>query len=137
LSYSYYEGFFRSVKQMEMQQPANTGEVNAQWIPDVVNSGSFGFIFSGLLSIQQEGLYHFHLSSDDGSMMYLNGEEFINNDGLHSNQTVTEPAALKKGLYNVRIYFIEGGGGYNLGLKVNLPDGTDKVLLPGDFLIEG
>ncbi|RCW31591.1 family 20 glycosylhydrolase [Marinilabilia salmonicolor] len=136
LTYSYYEGFFRTVKQMEEQQPENTGIVTSKWIPEVVNSASFGFTFSGLLPVEKNGLYHFHLSSDDGSKMYLNEQEFIDNDGLHSNQTVIEPAALKKGLYKVKIYFTEGGGGYNLNLKRQSPDGSVKELTPADFFTE-
>lgn len=136
LDYSYYEGFFRSVKQMEDTQPVKQGIVKGEkMIPDVVESGSFGFIFSGFLNIKQEGLYHFYLASDDGSIMYLNGEEFINNDGLHSNQTVSEPAALREGYYRIKLYFTEGGGGYNLELRAKLPDGTEKELTPSDFWV--
>jgi hexosaminidase len=118
---------------MDEQTPVKAGVVTKEWIPDVDESGSFGFIFSGLFPVKEEGLYHFYLSSDDGSMMYLNEEEFINNDGLHSNQTVTKPVALKKGLYKVKIYFTEGGGGYNIELKVKLPNGTVKELSPLNF----
>ncbi|MBZ4676807.1 MAG: hypothetical protein JG782_1427 [Anaerophaga sp.] len=69
--------------------------------------------------------------------MYLNREEFINNDGLHSNQTISEPAALRvrKGYYKIKLYFTEDGGGYNLEPKAKLPDGTEKELTPYDFWV--
>ena len=135
LTYQYFEGFFRSIKELDGSSPVKTGTVKEKMIPDVINSGSFGFIFTGLFKVEEKGLYHFYLSSDDGSMMYLNGEEFINNDGLHSNKTVTEAAALQPGFYKVKLYFTEGGGGYNFQLKAKFPDGTLKTLTPSDFLV--
>ncbi|WP_462318177.1 family 20 glycosylhydrolase, partial [Marinilabilia sp.] len=134
LSYSYYEGFFRSVKEMDEESPNKEGVLKEDMIPEnVAKAGSFGFIFTGLFKVEEEGLYQFYLSSDDGSMLYLNDEEFINNDGLHSNKMVSEATALKKGFYKMKLYFTEGGGGYNLELKAKFPDGTERMLTPADF----
>ncbi|PWE00546.1 family 20 glycosylhydrolase [Marinilabilia rubra] len=136
LSYSYYEGFFRSVKEMNEESPNKEGVLKEDMIPgDVANAGSFGFIFTGLFKVEKEGLYQFYLSSDDGSMLFLNNEKFIDNDGLHSNKMVSEATALKKGYYKMKLYFTEGGGGYNLELKARFPDGTERKLTPADFVI--
>jgi hexosaminidase len=135
LSYSYYEGLFHSVKEMNEATPQKEGTIQEGLIPDITNNGSFGFIFSGLFKADKKGLYQFDLSSDDGSMMYLNGTAFIDNDGLHANKTISESAALKKGYHKVKIYFTEGGGGYNLQLKAKYPDGTIHKLTASDFLL--
>jgi hypothetical protein len=40
--------------------------------------------YNGRFWIQQAGYYHFSLTSDDGSKLYIDGKLVINNDGLHS-----------------------------------------------------
>jgi hexosaminidase len=135
LSYIYYEGLFQSVKEMDEATPVKEGIFQEELIPDVIDKGSFGFIISGLFKADKEGLYQFDLSSDDGSMMLLNGTTLIDNDGLHANKEVSESAALKKGYYKVKIYFTEGGGGYNLRLKAKYPDGTIHKLTASDFIV--
>jgi hexosaminidase len=42
---------------------------------------------------------------------------------------------LREGYYRIKLYFTEGGGGYNLELRAKLPDGTEKELTPSDFWV--
>jgi hexosaminidase len=113
---------------------AKEGVVTSEdMVPDIVDNGRFGFQFTGYFKAEEKGLYHFHLTSDDGSKMLLNDQVLIDNDGLHSAQTVTEPVALREGYYKVTILFAEGGGGYTLNLKAGFPDGTTQELSPKDF----
>ena len=136
LAYTYYEGFFRKAEQMKENDPDKEGVVSEEMLPDIIGSDQFGFILSGLFKAEQEGLYHFYLSSDDGSMMFLNGEEFIDNDGLHANQMVSEPIAMRQGFYDIELHFFEGGGGYKLELKVKNPNGNIETLTSGDFFLK-
>ncbi len=122
---------------MNDKTPASAGTVTSGFIPKEADAPAFGLILEGLFKTEKEGLYHFHLSSDDGSILYLGDKELINNDGLHSNQTETGAAALRKGFYPFKIMFAEGGGGYNLQLEVEMPDGEMVELSPGDFYLRG
>jgi len=134
LNYTYHEGLFRTVDDIPGSDVAKEGVIDQkELVPDVIESGQFGFVFTGYFKAGEEGLYHFHLTSDDGSKMLLNGETLIDNDGLHTAQTVTEPVALRKGYYEVKILFSEGGGGYTLNLEAEYPDGSQKKLTPKDF----
>ncbi|MGQ1889292.1 family 20 glycosylhydrolase [Thermophagus sp. OGC60D27] len=136
LSYAYYKGFFHSVKQLHETKPQTKGVVSdQQFIPDIAKNEPFGMIFTGYLPIKEEGIYHFFLTSDDGSILYLNGEELINNDGLHAAQTVDEPVALKAGYHAISLLFTEGGGGFKLDLKAKFPDGSIKELNPSQFVV--
>ncbi|MFO8001161.1 MAG: family 20 glycosylhydrolase [Marinilabilia sp.] len=135
LKYAYHEGLFQSVKEIPQSKVQKEGITKEQLVPDVIESEQFGFVFSGYFKAEQEGLYHFHLTSDDGSIMKLNGEELIDNDGLHTEQTVTEPVALREGYYEIEILFSEGGGGYTLNLEAEYPDGSRKELTPEDFVL--
>ena len=46
----------------------------------------FGFRFSGYINITRAGEYEFFLKSNDGSKLFINGEELIDNDGTHSTR---------------------------------------------------
>lgn len=43
----------------------------------------FSLQTTSTLIVEEEGDYHFQLNSDDGSRLYINGEEVIDNDGEH------------------------------------------------------
>ncbi len=135
LNFSYYPGFFESVKVLPDQSAFSEGTVTNSFIPEVANDKAFGLVLMGFFKAEKEGLYHFHLASDDGSMLYLNNKIIVNNDGLHAEQTISGTVALRKGYYPLTIRFIEGGGGYNLGLKLEPPDGETMDLKPGDFYL--
>lgn len=136
ISYQYYKGSYQSVKQLNKFTPYKTGVINGpKFIPEnVIEEGPFGVIFKAYLPIEKEGVYYFCLTSDDGSILYLNDQEFINNDGLHSSKTVCEPIALKPGYYSISLEFIEAGGGYKLELQAKFPDGSIKDLNPSYFV---
>ncbi len=136
MSYQYFPAFFKSVKEMNDKTPAAAGTVTSGFIPRVADAPAFGLILEGFFKAEKEGLYHFHLSSDDGSILYLGDKELIDNDGLHSNQTESGSAALRKGFYPFKIMFAEGGGGYNLEVEVEMPDGETRKLTAADFRIQ-
>ena len=39
--------------------------------------------FEGYLKINNDGVYTFSTLSDDGSKLFIDGEEIVNNDGAH------------------------------------------------------
>ena len=84
-------------------------------IPSGVKSYIIGLIYKGYINIPEDGIYSFYLSSDDGSMLYINGQVIIDNDGLHAPGEVTDQTALKKGYHPIEVqYFDHGGGSINL-----------------------
>lgn len=73
--------------------------------------------FNGFLTIEQEGNYVFRLISDDGSSLYINNKQVVENDGYHSTRARDGEIILKKGKHPIKINFYEGGGGYSLSLQ--------------------
>ena len=84
-------------------------------IPRGVKSYIIGLTYKGYINIPEDGIYSFYLSSDDGSMLYIDGKQVIDNDGLHAPGEVTGQAALKQGYHPIEVqYFDHGGGSINL-----------------------
>lgn len=67
--------------------------------------------------INQDNNYHqFSLTSDDGSLLYVDGL-LVNNDGLHSTQTVSNSKMLTQGAHYFEIDFFQATGMQSLILQ--------------------
>jgi len=92
-------------------------------IPTNAPQDNFGLVFEGLVNIPADGLYKFRLGSDDGSMLFLNNQVVIDNDGYHGMEYKKASLALRAGTYPVKLIYFEATGGENLKLSVVAPDG--------------
>ena len=93
----------------------------------------YAMLFTGKININTTGDYNFFLSSDDGSKLYIDGIEVIDNDGLHGNREVgtTTPLTLTAGKHDIRVEFFEKYGQEVLSLSYSGPDsGELKVQIP-------
>lgn len=88
-----------------------------------------GLSFDGYFQAPEDGIYLFYLGSNDGSKMTLDGEEFINNDGLHKMTTRSQAVLLKKGYHALRVDFFEAGGLEGLEVGIEGP-GIEKQSIP-------
>lgn len=93
-------------------------------IPKGVKSFIIGLTYKGYINIPEDGIYSFYLSSDDGSMLYIDGKQVIDNDGLHAPGEVTGQAALKQGYHPIEVQYFDHGGG-SINLKVCGNDGKE------------
>lgn len=73
--------------------------------------GDIGLILEGFLEIPADGIYTFALLSDDGSILNINGDTVIDNDGPHSPKEIIGQKALKKGLHPLKVYYFDHNGG--------------------------
>ncbi len=89
--------------------------------------------YEGFLPITQSGKYSFRLSSDDGSMLYLDGKKVIDNDGVHPNTAKEVSINLKQGVHAIRVNWFEKGGEEVLALDWAGPGvksgGIDKAIV--------
>ncbi|MCA9218555.1 MAG: DUF1553 domain-containing protein [Planctomycetales bacterium] len=78
---------------------------------------SFGFVFEGNLIVPEDGEYTFHVDSDDGSRLVIDGNEILKYDGIHGiGNEKNAKAQLKKGTTPIRLDYFQAHGG--LGLSV-------------------
>jgi len=86
--------------------------------------------------IQTSGSYTFFLKSDDGSMLMIDGEKVVDNDGLHEMQQRKTVLALKAGIHDILLEYFENSGTAGVLLGYKGPDtGGEKVIVPGEVLV--
>lgn len=71
----------------------------------------FGVRYTGVLEAPEDGAYEFHLASDDGARLSIDGKMFIENDGIHpASQIVSKKRRLKKGPHQIQLDYFESAG---------------------------
>ncbi|RAW01343.1 fibronectin type III domain-containing protein [Pseudochryseolinea flava] len=90
----------------------------------------FAFIYEGFINIPTTGSYTFYTQSDDGSVLYVNNQLVVNNDGGHGcNEKAGTPITLSAGSYPIRALYYEGTGGECLTVRWQGP-GIAKAEIP-------
>jgi PKD repeat protein len=71
---------------------------------------NFSVMWDGYISVPADSDYSFSLTSDDGSFLWLDETELINNGGDHSATTVTQSTHLTAGYHHIVVKMYENGG---------------------------
>ena len=90
--------------------------------------------FTGAIRIDRAGKYNFYTRSDDGSRLYLNGKQLIDNDGLHGPVEKGGSAVLQPGVYPLLVTYFDNGGGDGLDVTWSGP-GFSKQKIPASRLV--
>ena len=76
------------------------------------------FDMKGYLTVGSDQTYNFSTTSDDGSAMFIDGIEVVNNDGLHGSQSAFGSQFLNSGRHTLDVVYYNwnagGGGSANL-----------------------
>jgi hypothetical protein len=68
---------------------------------------NFYVVWTGKIRIPAEGAYTFFLESDDGSRLFIDGVQVVDNGGLHDMQEGMGKAELKAGDHVIKIEFFD------------------------------
>ena len=135
LRYDYYEGSFSQVPDFTTLSPVSSGSVsNFDLSPRRVND-NFAFNFSGSITIPTTGTYTFYTTSDDGSQLFIDNQQVVDNDGLHAARERSGSVVLQAGQYPIRVTFFERTGGEKLEVRWEGP-GLAKQLIPDEVLLK-
>jgi hypothetical protein len=131
LRYSYYEGNWKEIPDFTKLKAIKTGITDSSFnLQKLPSKSNFGCVFEGFLKIDIEGYYLFALSSSDGSKFFINGQEIINNDGLHGNDWYKSYVVpLQKGFYPVRFEYFQGDGNRQFNFIYLKPNQHETVNL--------
>jgi len=132
LQCSYYKKYFRNTKGMEGLQADSQFIAKDLAVPASVNAPSFGLQYTGFIDVPETGVYSFYFLCDDGGLLTIGDKVVVDNDGQHAPVEKSGQVALQKGLHPFRLDFIEGGGGFTLGLKYGMGSGP-AVVVPHSF----
>ncbi|GHT53197.1 metallophosphatase [Bacteroidia bacterium] len=128
VSYNYYEGKFKAVAEMLKTKVRKTGTQNYFSLENAAIEDGFGFEFQTLIQIPEKGIYYFYTYSDDGSKLYIDGNEVVDNDGSHSKTRKSGKAVgLEAGFHDLRLLYLEDHAGQFLEvglLSKNLAETT-------------
>ncbi|MCL7989006.1 family 20 glycosylhydrolase [Sphingobacterium sp. lm-10] len=102
---------------------------------DTISMPSFAAKLRGFIRAPKDGIYSFYFTCDDGGVLRIADQMVVDNDGNHSPIMKSGQIALKKGLHDFAIDFIEAGGGFTLELKYSV-DGGDVQPIPDDWFYQ-
>jgi uncharacterized protein YkuJ len=133
LSYLYYEGSWSKLPDFSKQKVMKSGNVSNFSLSPRNRNDNFGFRFDGFIHITTAGQYTFYTTSDDGSILYINGKIVVNNDGLHGNQERSGKITLSVGYHLMKVKYFEKDGDETLTVKYAGP-GISKQNIPNSRL---
>jgi S1-C subfamily serine protease len=87
---------------------------------------NYALCFEGCLKVPETGFYRLTLDSDDGSRLFLDGHQLIDNDGPHPPQEMGCGVRLAVGLHLLRIEYFQATGGTELKLYLEPQDGERR-----------
>ncbi len=118
VNFKYYEGQFLSAKDILSESPKKSGTLKNFSIDGAEVEQNFGFDFNSYISIPEKAIYKITTTSDDGTILWLDDKEIINDDGSHSEHEKTAAVALDKGFHKVNVLFFNGMGGSKFKLGI-------------------
>ena len=130
LHYEYYEGEWAALPKFDELEPVKSGTAAGFNMEPRRRRNGFAFRFTGYVDVKDAGLYTFELTSDDGSKLYIDGREIVNNDGLHAGLIVRQGVDLKPGMHKIVVTFFQGHGAFQLDARYQTPDGDDFRAIP-------
>ena len=83
---------------------------------------NFAARYAGSLVVETAGRYTLHLTSDDGSALFLDGAQVIDNDGAHAATTRQVTLDLAAGSHPLELLYFERDGVQTLQLDWQGPD---------------
>ncbi len=111
LTFSLFEGKFTSTQDIDLGTQVTTGITNSFDLQQFGRQVNYGVTFDGYLRVPADGFYKFAVESDDGTVLWIDGEEVVNNDGNHPSQVVTGHVPLRQGFHKMRLKYFQGEGG--------------------------
>lgn len=95
----------------------------------LVQEDWFGVRYEGSFALPADGGYQFKVVSDDGAILYVDGQKVVDNDGAHTARPATGRLDLKAGKHALRLDYFQAAKG-KVALQVFLVEGnTDRVLV--------
>ncbi|MGN6297558.1 MAG: PA14 domain-containing protein [Ginsengibacter sp.] len=131
IAYKYYEGSdFSVVPDFSKLIPVKTGTVTNYDISAIPHRTElYAVNFTGFIDVPNDGQYTFYTSSDDGSLLYIDDQLVVNNDGLHSSREKSGSVGLKAGKHAITVGFTQQTGDNSLSVSYSGP-GISKQAIP-------
>ena len=137
LSYDYFEGGFKTLADLEKATAKASGVADSPTLKVARRPGSFGLRFRGTITLPKDGEYTFYTGSDDGSALFIDEKQIVNNDGIHPPQSREGKLTLKAGDHAFGLDYFDGGGGTELKVSWKVPGLAKKEIPATVFAHDG
>ncbi|MDR2849909.1 MAG: hypothetical protein LBW77_05125 [Verrucomicrobiota bacterium] len=97
--------------------------------------GNYAVIWRGKIRIASPGPYTFTTTSDDNSMLFIDGAPVVDNNGSHGYISKSGALPLTAGLHDIVILYAQGGGGYGIRADILFPGAATAVPIPNAILV--
>lgn len=126
----YHEFKGRTCAEIEEAKVVRSYTLDSVSVPAKLE-GWLGLVYEGYIEVPAEGIYTFALTSNDGSMLYVDGQMLIDNDGPHGDTKLTAQRALAEGWHKIRVEYFDMNNGGMLSLQWAAPGETALRTLTG------
>jgi hypothetical protein len=88
----------------------------------------FAVRYTGNFTVATAGAFKFHVLSDDGCLIYVDGAKVLDNDGVHPPQNHVETVQLTAGQHTIQVDYFQGPK-FDIALQfwVTPPGGTERL----------
>jgi hexosaminidase len=134
VKYQLFTGTFTSTNQLSNQAATDSGAVKTFNTADYRKSkGKFGIVYTGYINIDADGNYGFSTLSGNGSVLLIDDQPVVDNDGKHAVTEQEGAVPLVKGYHRFTLKYVDAGGPAALKVFINAP-GKQKAELTADTL---
>lgn len=134
VAYRYYEGICERTADITKGKLVERGILPEPGIGKAKSSDHFAFIFDGVIDVPEKGIYTFRTTTDDGSVLIIDGKTVVNNDGGHSAISATGLIPLEAGLHTFTLLYFEDYEGESFAWDWKLPGASEFTPIPADRL---
>ena len=125
----YYEGEWKMLPDFATLTPKTSGIADGFTFTGQERKDKFAFRFSAYVDIVEAGEYTFQTTSDDGSKLFIDGVEIVNNDGLHNMVAKSGTVVLKPGMAKIEVGYFEAAYGEGFKVSYKVPGGSLEAIL--------
>jgi hypothetical protein len=97
-------------------------------VPTDRDQDDFAYVFNGTVEVPRSGTYTFYTTSDDGSVLRVNGVEVVSNRGEHGTDTESGNVFLSEGTHDIGVSYFENGGENTLTVEWEPPGGSRQEI---------
>jgi mono/diheme cytochrome c family protein len=122
------------IEAFEKLKPTSEGTFSAFSLdvpnrPDV----NFAFRYNGIIAIPRQGKYEFFTQSDDGSRLFIDNKEIVDNDGKRPVTEKSGAVELSAGDHLIEVTYFQASGPFELHVLWKGPK-IRKEMIPADVL---
>jgi len=141
VNYKYYEyeGKIKSVHQStdkNISRLAGEGWLNNFSLSPAEKEDYFSFEYNTWIQIPEDGIYKFYTYTDDGSLLFIDDQLVVDNDGSHSAKRADGRIALKAGFHNMKVLYFESYMGESIEIGISSRN-IREMVIPDNMLYVG